>query len=90
MRRVLKWDVPVDDRDHPIGSGPVVHVGCQHGPAVVQVWTDEPDSESVRYRSARVYGTGHEVPLGDSHIGSVIEGPLVWHVFASTRPIHTP
>lgn len=24
-RRVLKWVVPVDDRDHPIGTGTVVH-----------------------------------------------------------------
>ena len=86
-RRVLKWDVRVDDRAHPIGSGPVAHVACQSSANVVQVWTDEPDAEQVTIRSARVYGTGQPVPDGDEHLGSTLteDGFLVWHVFASTR-----
>lgn len=84
-RRILKWDVPVDDHDHPIGFGDVVHVGCQGDQySVVQVWTDEPNDEPV-IRSARVYGTGQPIPADDEHIGSVIAGPLVWHVLTSSR-----
>lgn len=86
-RQVLKWLVTVDDLDHPIGSGPVVLVGCQGSElGVVQVWTDETDVGVLSSRSARVYGTGQPVPEDDEHLGSVIVEPLVWHVFASPRP----
>jgi hypothetical protein len=88
-RRVLKWNVPVDDQWHEIGSGPVVLVACQSSVDTVQVWTDEPDSENIKMRSVRVYGTGHEVPLFDEHLGSVITamGALVWHAFAAVEPL---
>lgn len=80
--RVLKWNVPVDDKDHPIGAGPVVLVACQDGPEVVQVWTVEDEGPCDR-RRARVYGTGQAVPPDDLHIGSTVaaRGALVWHVF---------
>lgn len=83
MRRVLKWDVPVDDQDHPVGSGKVLKVDCQFGPEVVQVWTDEPNDQDVVIRGARVFGTGMEIPEGWEHLGSVVtaQGQLVWHVF---------
>lgn len=83
-RRILKWTVPVDDRDHPIGGGPVVHVGCQNEQwDIVQVWTDEGDT--IDPISARVYGTGQPLPTDDPCVGSVIAGPVVWHVLASKR-----
>lgn len=83
-RRILKWNVPVGDHDHPIGGGPVVHVACQNEQwDVVQVWTDEDDT--MQPRSARVYGTGQPLPADDRHIGSVVAGPLVWHVLASSQ-----
>lgn len=81
-RRVLKWAVPVDDRDHPIGSGPVVLV-AESG-SVVYVWTDESGERQAHVgRRARVYGTGHQVPPDDLHLGSVVAWPFVWHVFGS-------
>lgn len=91
-KRVLKWPVPVDDKDHPIGAGKVVLVGCQNGdPSTVQVWTEE-DAETRPdvSRRARVYGTGQAVPAGDEHIGSVIaptppSSTLVWHVYGSPQ-----
>jgi len=81
-RRILKWDIPVDDRDHPIGAGPVAHVGCQGGNAgLVTVWTDETDAPATAApASARVYGTGQPLPDGDEAAESVIAGPFVWHV----------
>lgn len=88
MKRVLKWDVPVDDKDHPIGTGKVVMVHCQWSPATVQVWTEEDDDpkvESPKVRRARVYGTGHQIPDRDVHIGSAVSNntALVWHVYGS-------
>lgn len=86
--RVLKWPVPVDDREHPIGDGPVLHVGCQGDDvAVVYVWTLEGNEDRVLSgRGARVYGTGQRLPdyVGTGyHLGSVItaDGALVWHCF---------
>lgn len=93
MKRVLKWSVSVDDRDHPIGGGPVVLVGCQAGVAdVVHVWTEEDADKGTfsasEMRRARVYGTAHPIPDDDEHIGSVIAPvppprTLVWHVYGS-------
>lgn len=88
MKRVLKWTIPVDDHDHPIGTGPVVLVACQHGPGSVQVWTEESDGPDQEMRRARVYGTGHPVSDGDEHLGSVVASargdfPVVWHVYGS-------
>ena len=82
--KVLKWDVPVDDHDHLIGGGKVVHVACQRRPEVVQVWTEETDESLLNVgRRARVYGTGQEIQEGDKHLGSVVthSGNLVWHVY---------
>lgn len=84
VRRVLKWNVPVDDKPHPIGRGEVVHVACQFDASEVQVWTDEVDGDYPRQRFAQVHGTGHPVPADLQHVGSVVaaDGHLVWHVFA--------
>lgn len=92
-KRVLKWSVPVDDQDHPIGAGRVVHVACQAGVVdVVQVWTEEISSGGViaPIRSARVYGTGQPIPEHAEHIGTVTPPrTLVWHVYASPQPRRT-
>ena len=82
MKRVLKWNVPVDDREHPIGAGPVMHVACQSTIDVVQVWTLE-DDHVREVVAARVFATGQPLPEGvgaDHHLGSV----LIWHVFRVT------
>lgn len=82
MRRVLKWKVPVDDEKHPVGSGPVVLVGCQDGdPSTVYVWTEEEEPGAKPVRNAQVYGTGHTIPLYGTHAGSTQERGLVWHVY---------
>lgn len=84
MKRVLKWTVPVDDTDHPIGAGRVVLVACQDNPAVVHVWTEERETKAPpRTRRARVYGTGQPVEEGEHHIGSVVVSgaDLVWHLY---------
>ena len=82
-RQVLRWDVPVDDEIHPIGSGKVVMVGSRQ-PGVVEVWTDEADESVLVDRFVQVFAAGHLVPELATHIGSTIDGGtdrLVWHVF---------
>lgn len=85
--KVLKWDVPVDDQDHPVGGGKVLFVTCQGTPYSVQVWTQEivNDNGDLAYpfRRVRVYGTGQTIPDGDSHIGSTLAASFVWHLYGN-------
>jgi hypothetical protein len=88
MARILKWDVPVDDQEHEIGAGPVVHVACQRDATSMQVWTIESDPPTVDSgvplttpRVVLVVGTGQ--PFHGwywEHAGSVETGPFVWHL----------
>jgi hypothetical protein len=83
VKAVLKWHVPVDDRAHPVGHGPVVLVACQWTPDVVTVWTLDGDVPVRASRTVQVYGTGQPVPDGATHLGSTLtaDGALVWHLF---------
>lgn len=87
MSRILKWPVPIDDQEHEIGPGPVVHVGINIGdPHIVDrsvcVWTIEPDQPINAPRQvALVVGTGQPFDgWAWKHAGSVIAPLFVWHV----------
>lgn len=82
-RRVLKWDVPVDDEWHPMGRGPVLHVACQRK-SVVAVWTDEHNGTAPD-RHVKAFGTGQQIPTDLHAIGSVLDGMFVWHLFGGAR-----
>jgi hypothetical protein len=98
-RRVLRYEVPVDDSWHEIGGGWVVHVD-NRPPAFtgllprVEVWTVEelPDDWPATpgltpHRRVIVVGTGHRIPdTAVEHLGSVLDGPFVWHLFAEPPP----
>lgn len=92
MKRILKWDVLVINQDSFIGSGRVVHVGCQfpQNYGLIQVWTEEGEVASAD-RRVTVVGTGQPYPhLTDVEwepVGSTIvaDGNLVWHVLAETK-----
>lgn len=83
--RVLKWEVPVDEEFHLVGSGQVVHVACQADPGTVAVWTCESEEEGrLRVsRAVRAYPTGRPVPPLLEHLGTALaaDGALVWHLF---------
>lgn len=94
MRRILRWDVPIDDQPHGIGAGPVVHVDCRPPQIVglpadrVEVWTEErmPDDGSFPSptRKVQVFGTGHQLPTEVGRpLGSTQhwEGRLMWHLY---------
>jgi hypothetical protein len=82
--KVYKWNVPVDDHYHPIGSGKVVHVATLSAKAV-SVWTEHEDG-STASRPARVYVTGQPIPDNEEHLGTVIttNGKSAWHVYGGT------
>lgn len=89
VRRVLRWEVPVDDNWHTIGGGPVVMTGCRPvlpGVATprVEVWTEEILSGDwsgakplTPARQAAVFGTGRVLdPEASEHLGSVLDAAL--------------
>lgn len=83
-RQALRWTVPVNDQWHQIGGGPVLHVAVRRR-GIVDVWTLEGSAPSEP-RTVRVYGTGHPIAAADTeHIGTALDGELVWHVFGATR-----
>lgn len=86
-RRVLRWEVPVDDVWHEIGGGQVVHVASRQGLAIVEVWTLR-DGSGTPFpgTEVRVFGTGHPLPddVG-AHLGTTLAGPLVWHLFGKAN-----
>ena len=87
MRRVLRWDVLINDTVQEIGGGKVVFVHCRPdelrpGPARrVEVWTEEeiPDGMSWKefgdlpMRKVAVFGTAHPISDGLEHIGSAVD-----------------
>lgn len=86
---VLRWDVPVDDQEHTIRCGRIVHVDCRD-PHAVTFWALD---ESPKLHTLRVLGTGHSVPAGWVYVGTALSpelppfsprGALVWHLFEAT------
>jgi hypothetical protein len=37
-------------------------------------------------RTVLVFGTGHRIPDGWSHLGSAVCGPFVWHAYSKDTP----
>lgn len=91
-KRVLAWTVSLDDHYHPIGAGRVVHVAQQQGSdRAIQVWTEEtPESlQQQVHGRARVFGTGHPIPLDLEHAGSLVAANgLVWHIYTTSAGVH--
>lgn len=78
---IYRYEVPVDDRWHPLQlSGRIVHVDCRN-PRAVEVWALHTDCSPLT-RSFRVYGTGHPLPPDVQHRGTAIApgAQLVWHL----------
>lgn len=80
--RILRYEVPVDDRWHEIYlSGEILTVAARR-PDVVEFWAYS-DGSPGWCTWLRVYGTGH--PITDRisrHHGTAIAagGALVWHL----------
>jgi hypothetical protein len=81
--RILRYEVPVDDRAHyhSLGSGEILLVACRQGPAVVEFWIPDTDGPKTK-REFVVVGTGHPYPSHWQYRGSTLaaDGMLVWHL----------
>lgn len=88
--RIIRFEVPVDDRWHtvtmPVGVIPL-HVACRRVDTVefwVEQWQPTDGTHLTENRRFRVYGTGHSYnPDTTIYRGTALtpEGGLVWHLF---------
>jgi hypothetical protein len=89
VRRVLRYEVSVDDQWHRIEyPGTVVHVDARN-PRIVEFWTvDDPYWPVTNCREFRVHGTGHPIDHDGDWVGTAVTagGALVWHLFVRTVP----
>lgn len=68
--------------DVPVRVGGLMHLAMQHGE--VHVWAAvDPKSRETLTRFHLV-GTGGAVDPSWRHLGTVMDGGFVWHVFSST------
>jgi hypothetical protein len=59
----------------------VIHVGTQN-PYHICLWAMVNPESPVEIRNFCVRGTGHSIAgITHPHLGSVKDGPFVWHVF---------
>lgn len=90
MKTIYKFPLIISDDVQFIempGPDKVLHVGLDPS-GLPCVWAQvNPGHTRVQVR-VRVFGTGHALPndpvfATDRHAGSFVQGPFVWHVFAS-------
>lgn len=79
------WKFPLAVTDEqvivvPDGATPL-HVDVQD--RVLCIWVLVSPYEAPAEQTIRIYGTGHKVDsdLSQFHVGTVLIGLLVWHVF---------
>jgi len=88
MTAPVIWKYPLDITDLQTVEMPedadILHVGLDPaGHLCLWVMADRHRPFSV-YRQFAVIGTGNPIEYGDltlNHLGSVVQGPAVWHVF---------
>lgn len=64
--------------DLPVGAKAVL-VEMQNGSP--HIWFEHNRSAFKEQRFFRIYGTGFDIPDNSIHIGSVIDGMFVWHIY---------
>lgn len=85
-RRMFRYEVPVDDRPHPVRlSGDPVAAACTvtGWTVLVEFWAECDESVPQVTRSFQVFGTGHPLPPGARWAGTCPRTPggLVFHLF---------
>lgn len=54
--------------------------------ADIHIWVAVDPGTPLRPIKLHLVGTGSEIDLAWSHLGSIIDGSYVWHVFAEPAP----
>lgn len=82
MRRVHKYKLAEQTEVRVGTTAKVVHFARQRDEMFV--WIDDfVDAYTNLTLTLRVVGTGHEFPEHLDHMGSLVDGPWVWHLYGS-------
>jgi hypothetical protein len=81
VKRVYRYEVPIDDGVHMLPAGMVVHVDSRRRVDTVEVWIEFPATGGLPDLPVRVFGTGHDVPADAVHLGTTLSPEV---------PAHTP
>jgi hypothetical protein len=78
--RIYKHTVPVDDQPHRVElRGPILHVGSQ-ARGQVQLWAMHYEDVAPVGYIFQAVATGQPFPAGMLYVGTVQDGPFVWHL----------
>jgi len=62
----------------------ILHVGSQN--ALPMIWAGvDTEAPNVK-RTFLAVGTGHPIPTGCFYVGTVFQGPFVWHIHECKPP----
>ena len=94
MKRVLHYTVAINDRAHEVPRGvPVLFARGERNrlpgfEKYVDVWFEVPTPDdwprsdhTAGTQQVQVVGTGHPVPDEWRWLASMVDGPLVWHLY---------
>lgn len=91
MSRVYKYvdrGAGIEVPGHRYDGDLVRLVGIDPASGRVAIWVEHKNPDHMtpvhQVREFRIFGTGHDVPHRFEHVGSVIDGQYVWHVFENT------
>lgn len=82
-RTIYKYELMVGDTvtvDMPKGAE-VIKVANIGGASTIFMWAIVDPSEKREQRIFHVRGTGHPLGKVGRYVGTVFQGPFVWHVF---------
>ena len=76
---VLVMDAPSEPLMIP-AEAKIVHVGLQD--SRVTLWAEHSrETPSTRELRVQIFGTGHPIPAFASYLGTLFDGPFVWHCY---------
>ena len=88
--KIYKYDLEIKigaidtaEIEMPVNSVPL-HVGYQRGQLMLWVRVNTNPDAAVLKHKFKIYGTGRTISNDrELFIGTVLEGPFVWHVFSA-------
>lgn len=94
MRQVFKFIVPFASEalaqmsEMPADPNwPVVLTGVDPRSGQPAIWLEAVAGQCEPHTGRRfaAFGTGHDIPLGWAHRGSLIDGSFVWHIYEQVQ-----
>ena len=73
------------DIDVPTGCE-LVHVDRDPATGLMAFWAEVEPDVGKSPRRFKIVGTGHPIPKGAAHRGTMIQGDYVWHLYELDRP----